>query len=84
MDWGSELWAMACPSAWELVLSKQAEELVWRESEGRESETEAQASFPALKGGGLYLQEAGPIPLLWLQALSPHCDLIPGCQEVFW
>ena len=54
----SELWAVACPSDWELG----AEELVWRESGGREMGVEAPARFPACNGRGPHLREGGASP----------------------
>ena len=59
---GSELRGVACPSDRELVLSKRKQRS-WRESGVRETGTEALASFPAHKRGGLRLREGGPHPL---------------------
>ena len=59
---GSELWAVACPSDWEL----EAEELVWRESGGRETGAEAPASFPASLGRRVHPLALAPGPVTML------------------
>lgn len=37
--------------------------------------------FQLCRGGGLGLEEGGPVPLLTCSPCLPHCDLIPGCQD---